>query len=115
MSESVYTSRIPGNSKAEHDDPADGWPKPESLEDNLPVDAFDLSLLPTCIRPRIVDISERMQAPIDFPAAAFVTTLGGAIGRRAVIQPKELDDEWIEVPNLWGVAIGEPGTKKSPA
>ena len=36
------------------------------------------------------------------------------IGARAVIQPKARDD-WQVVPNLWGMAIGRPGVKKSPA
>src|SRR5262249_26290194 len=99
MSDVVLHSSKPNSKTDDHQ-----WPLPESLETALPdVDAFDMNLLPPSIRPRIVDISERMQAPIDFPAAAFVTALGGAIGRRAVIQPKELDDEWIEIPNIWGV------------
>jgi putative DNA primase/helicase len=56
-----------------------------------------------------------MQVPIDYPAAAYIVILGGAIGRRAIIQPKAKDTGWIEVPNLWGAIIGEPGVLKSPA
>ncbi len=39
---------------------------------------------------------------------------GSLIGRRIGIRPQEHTD-WMEVANLWGVIVGEPGTLKSPA
>jgi putative DNA primase/helicase len=62
----------------------------------------------------VVDISERMQVPIDLPAAAQVVALGGAVNRRATIQPKANDCNWVVVPNLWGGLIMPPGYLKSP-
>ena len=43
-----------------------------------------------------------------------MAALSGVCGRRVVIQPKERDDSWSIVPNLWGAIIGPPGVMKSP-
>lgn len=83
-------------------------------DDLLPVKAFDYKLLPDSIRPWIVDISERMQCPPDFPAVAAMVALSSVIGRKACLQPKRFDD-WKIMPNLWGMVVGRPGVKKSPA
>ena len=94
---------------------SDGWPEPTPLPDALPpVDAFDPALLPEALRPWVMDIANRMQCPVDFPAVAALVAISSLIGARAVIQPKERDD-WQVVPNLWGAVVGRPGVKKSPA
>jgi hypothetical protein len=36
-------------------------------------------------------------------------SLAGLCGRRALIQPKALDDSWLIVPNLWEAIIAGPG------
>lgn len=91
------------------------WPEPTQLPSALPpVDPFDAELLPVALRGWVMDIAHRMQCPPDFPAVAALVGLSSLIGARAVIQPKARDD-WQVVPNLWGVAIGRPGVKKSPA
>ena len=93
----------------------DGWPVPTKLPDTLPpVMALDPDLLPNEIRGWVMDISNRMQCPQDFPAVAAITAISSLIGARAVIQPKAKDD-WQVVPNLWGLVIGIPGVMKSPA
>jgi len=90
------------------------WPPPQPIPDDLPaVMTFDQGLLPTTIRPWIVDIAERMQCPIEFPAASAMVALAGIIGRRASIRPLQYDD-WTEYPNLWGMLIGRPSLMKSP-
>jgi putative DNA primase/helicase len=61
-----------------------------------------------------MDIAHRMQCPPDFPAVAALVAISSLIGARAVVQPKARDD-WRVVPNLWGVVVGRPGVKKSPA
>lgn len=95
---------------------ADGWPEPRPLRSDMPsVEPFDAALLPEALRVWCVDISERMQVPLDYPAAFAVLALAGAVGRRAVIQPKARDSSWRVVPNLWGAVVGEPGLMKSPA
>jgi putative DNA primase/helicase len=59
-------------------------------------------------------MAERMQVPMDYPAAAMILCLAGAVNRRADIQPKANDTGWVVVPNLWGGIIAPPGFMKSP-
>jgi hypothetical protein len=47
-------------------------------------------------------------------AVAMMTALGSIIGHSHQIRPKQFDD-WIVVPNLWGIAIASPSQLKSPA
>jgi hypothetical protein len=92
-----------------------GWYKPEPLQDHLPaVRPFTQELLPNSLRQLAADISHRMQVPIDFPAAALILSLAGAVNRRASIQPKANDTGWTVVPNLWGGIVAPPGCLKSP-
>lgn len=91
------------------------WPDPAPLGDDLPaVDECELELLPSSFRPLVEDISERMQTPLDYAAAAAVVALAGCVNRRAVIRPKAEDVSWSVVPNLWGAIVGPPGFMKSP-
>ena len=94
---------------------SNAWPEPSPLPDTLPpVMAFDAELLPLALRGWVSDIAHRMQCPADFPAVAALVAVSSLIGARAVVQPKARDD-WQVVPNLWGMTIGRPGVKKSPA
>lgn len=91
------------------------WPDPAPLGDELPlVPPFDFEFLPSSFRFLIEDISERMQAPPDYAAAAAVVALAGCANRRAVIVPKCVDFSWRVVPNLWGAIVAPPGMMKSP-
>jgi putative DNA primase/helicase len=91
----------------------DGDPTP--LPNFLPpVQAFDAALLPESLRGWVKDIAHRMQCPPDFVAVAAVVAASSLIGARAVVFPKTRDD-WKVTPNLWGLAVGRPGVKKSPA
>lgn len=91
------------------------WPDPTPLPSALPsVQAFDADLLPEALRDRVADIAHRMQCPPDFPAVGALVALSSLIGARAVVAPKSQDD-WRVVPNLWGLIVGRPGVKKSPA
>ena len=93
----------------------DSWAEPMPLPTALPpVDPFVAGLLPVALRGWVMDIAHRMQCPADFPAVAALVALSSLIGARAVVQPKARDD-WQVVPNLWGMAGGRPGVKKSPA
>jgi hypothetical protein len=94
---------------------ADGWPKPELMQDELPpVQAFSEELLPESLRGLVVDTAERMQVAVDIPAAMIVLCLAGAVNRRAMIQPKVHDTGWVVVPNLWGGVVAPSGFMKSP-
>jgi hypothetical protein len=63
-----------------------GW-HPQPLECELPpVESITEDLLPSCVRPLVMDVAERMQTPADYPAVAAVLSLAGVVNRRAVIQ-----------------------------
>jgi putative DNA primase/helicase len=92
------------------------WPEPKRIHATLPsVPEFDPELLPGAFRDFAVDLADRMQVPLDFPAAALTVALGSVVGRRASITPKENDRSWGVVPNLWGGIVARPGSLKSPA
>ena len=95
---------------------ADAWQVPEDLVKPLrPVMKFDeKKLLPEPLRKFCADVSYRMQCPTDFVAVALVTMLGSVIGAGCAVRPKQNDD-WTEVPNLWGGVVGRPGKLKTPA
>lgn len=96
-------------------DPAGAWPDPIPLGDSLsPVPVLSPDLLPDALRPLVCDIAERMQCPIEYPAVAALTALGSVVGRRIGVRPKAMDG-WTEVPNIWGLIVGRPGSMKSPA
>lgn len=91
------------------------WPTPQALPTGLPVvPVFDLSLLPVSLRGAVTDIAERMQAPPDFCAVAYLVVAASLVGRRVRIRPKANDD-WTVTPNLWGAVIGPPSAMKSPS
>lgn len=91
------------------------WPKPEPIGSDLPpVLVFNEELLPESFRPLVADAANRMQVPVDYPAAAVALCLAGAVNRRALIQPKRSDSDWLVVPNLWGGIVAPPGAMKSP-
>jgi putative DNA primase/helicase len=91
------------------------WPEPLPIESELPpVLPFHEHLLPPSFRALVRDVADRMQVPIDYPAAVVVLCLAGAVSRRANIRPKANDSGWVVVPNLWGGIIAPPGFMKSP-
>jgi hypothetical protein len=74
--------------------------------------ALPADLIPTPLRPWLVDIAERFSVPLEMPASAALVTLGATIGRGLAIYPKEFD-AWKVVPNLFGGICGPPGIMKS--
>jgi putative DNA primase/helicase len=93
----------------------DAWTEPEPFDDSLPsVPTFDYTMLPEKVRDYVRDSSERMQCPPDYVAVSMMAALGSVIGRRVGVRPKR-EDNWTEFANLWGMLIGRPSMKKSPA
>ncbi len=91
------------------------WPDPTELPDELPsVKKLEQGMIPAPLRGWLMDISDRMQIPPDFSAAAAVVALGSVIGRGSGIHPKRHDD-WLVIPNLWGMVVGRPSLMKTPA
>lgn len=90
------------------------WPEPLPLPDGLPpVKTLEPEMLPAPLRGWLMDISDRMQVPPDFSAAAAIVALGSVIGRGCGIYPKRHDD-WLVVPNLFGAVVGRPSVMKTP-
>jgi len=77
------------------------------------VPSLPAELLPETFRPWIVDVSERMQVAPEFVMAPALVSLSSIVGRRLGIFPKQHDD-WLVVPNLWGLIVARPGYFKSP-
>jgi len=91
------------------------WPEPSPLPSALPaVPEMPETLLPPTLRPWLCDTCERTQIPLDYTAAPAVVALSSLIGRTVRLYPKQQDD-WLVVPNIWGVVVGRPGALKSPA
>ena len=91
------------------------WPEPKPLRNGLlPVADFDMAFLPASIMPWIADIAERMQCPPDFVGVPAMAALGSVLGCKIGVRPQRRTD-WLEVANLWSLAIGRPGMLKSPA
>jgi putative DNA primase/helicase len=94
---------------------AEIWPIPEPLPQGLPpVPKLDPLLLPQALRGWVLDIAERVQCALEYPAIGAMVALSAVVGRQVGIRPRQRDD-WLVVPNLWGAIVGRPGLLKSPA
>lgn len=94
---------------------AEEWTPPEPLPDGLaPVPAMSEALLPGPFRAWLTDGAERQQCPLEFLAVGAIVGLGVVVGRNLGIKPKRYDD-WVVVPNVWGLAIGSSSRMKTPA
>jgi len=96
-------------------DPAE-WPDPLPINEKSlpPVGVLWPEMIPAPFKPWLMDISCRMQAPIDFVAAGAIVAASALIGSGCSIRPKRLDD-WEVIPNLWGCVIGRPSMLKTPS
>ncbi len=91
------------------------WPALQLLPDALPeVPALPLELIPAPLRDWTTDAVDRLQVPAEMVAVPSNVSAAALVGRTVGILPKRYDD-WLVVPNLWGIIIGRPGTLKSPA
>ena len=71
----------------------DAWPDPTPITTELlPVAPLPLSIIPAPLRPWIQDVTERMQCPPDFVAAAMVVMISAIIGAGCGIRPKQRDE-----------------------
>ncbi len=92
-----------------------GWGSPQPLPNSLPsVPEFEPELLPSLLSLVCLDVSRQTQAPIEFVAVAHMTALSSLLARHIAIRPLP-GNEWTVVPNLWGLAVGRPASKKSPS
>ena len=71
------------------------WPAPRPLATALTeVLPLDPELLPETLRLWVMELAERLQVLADYPAAAAIVMLTGAVSRRASIRPKR-QDHWV--------------------
>lgn len=79
-----------------------------------PVPPFNLKLLPAPLRDWVQDLAERKDcAPVEYAAIGAMVALGSLLGNKVGIHPKARDD-WMEVANFWGCAVGPVSWLKSP-
>lgn len=92
------------------------WQTPKIIKVDLPnVMSIDPdSMLPAPLSVWVKDSAHRMGCPPDYIAATLILSLSTVIGASCVVKPKKYDD-WTIVPNLWGMIVGSPSQKKSPA
>jgi hypothetical protein len=95
--------------------PGAAWAAPLPLPSLLSdVPAMPTDMLPHGLRPWLTDIADRVQCPLEYVAVSALVAIAAIVGRRIGIYPKRHDD-WLVIPNLWGMLVGRPGVLKSPA
>jgi len=98
-----------------------GWMKGDMpLEPYDPWGHFDPPTLPRGILPNVIEnlaVEQSKLIGCD-PAAIAISCLVGCaavIRDKIKVQPKANNSEWMESARLWGLLVGDPSTKKSPA
>ena len=92
----------------------DPWPSPDMsvLDIRRPPPEFPADLLGPFWAGWLADAAEGAGAPIDYVAAALLTTAAASIGNARWSSPWK---SWQEPTTLWSGAIGDPSSGKSPA
>jgi putative DNA primase/helicase len=78
------------------------------------VPEFEPELLPSVLSVSALEIAKSKQAPIDFVAVTYMVALSSLLARHVAIRPMA-ENEWTVVPNVWGLIVGRPSAKKTPA
>ena len=78
-----------------------------------PVPQFPLHTFPEKISKYLTLTSSQYSQVPDFAATAFITCIGGLIGRSIHLRMRP-NDVWMETSNCWCILIGPPSAKKSP-
>lgn len=117
LSDDVVLDRARRYSRVDLDDSATAdWLEPGVVKDALPpVPSFDIRILPKVLQAAVADASELMQCPPEFLAVPYMVGAAAALGLRISVAPKAVDTSWIVPAVLWGLLVGTPGAKKSPA
>ncbi len=92
----------------------DNWPSPDMsfLDQGIEPPKFPLDIFPSNIGKWIKETAESKSAPVDYVAAALLTSSASLIGASRQISPWE---GWKETPILWSALVGTPSSGKSPA
>jgi len=70
--------------------------------------------LPDALAGFVFDTAERMGVDPAAVALCAVVACASVASDEWRIQPKVLDDSWVEQPRLWGAVVGDPSIRKSP-
>jgi hypothetical protein len=71
--------------------------------------------LPAVVEDYAFDQAELMGVDPAGIALGCLVACAAAIDDKFKVQPKRFDDGWTESARLWGVVVGDPSTKKTPA
>lgn len=91
------------------------WEDPISLDsDQNKLLALETKVFPRLVRKFINEGVKTINCPAEFIAIPLIILISSLIGHKVHIQPTS-DIHHIITVVLWGMIIGEPGTKKTPA
>jgi uncharacterized protein DUF3987 len=91
------------------------WSDPDILlisDDQMPPPAFDWETVPPTWRDCLRDMSETTGAVVDYIFLSLLVTASSIVGNARRVSPW---GGWVEQPHLWGAAVGNPSSMKSPA
>ncbi len=93
----------------------DLWPEPAEMEVATPIaPSMQAEMLPEPLRNYCVDISKRMQVPVEGIAISTIVSISSVVGAGCSIRSEKYGDFTV-IPNLWGMLVGRPGVVlKSP-
>jgi putative DNA primase/helicase len=83
-------------------------------EERLTPKSLNPDLIPWGLRPWLTNKAIEIGVSIEILAIPLIAAIAGTIGRRIGIKPYR-NKSWTEYPNLWGMLVSKPGSKKSPA
>lgn len=90
------------------------WKQPKPLNFLRTVDPMRESLIPEPLRAWVTDTSRILQTPLEYATIPVLAAVGALLGHRACLSARP-DGEHTIVPNMWGLIVGEPSSRKSPA
>ena len=88
------------------------WPPRAALPEPEPVPVMPDDMISQPLRPWLADVAGRACVPLEVPVMPAIAGLSIVVGRRLGIRPETFDD-WLVVPNLWGLIAAPPGWLKS--
>jgi hypothetical protein len=88
------------------------WGPPVPLDIHEQPNPVPLYALPDWVEAHVESVSGFLQIPSDLSALLALCTIAGAVQKKVEV---ELKPGWTEPLTLWGVAVLDSGTRKSPA
>jgi putative DNA primase/helicase len=88
-------------------------PKPFKVYD-VQLPSINYKDMPDLLANRIHDIAKIISAPPEYAYTSIMIMIAVAIGTKLGLRPKRNNDDYFICSLLWGLNIGETGTKKTP-